>query len=142
MFFNWKRKRKPIFEAVDDSKTVVYDYRQRHPWSSYRAVDYELYHKLDEKEMLPKLDKYLNELLAGNVDSGNSNMLDGIILSAVREGMSDIERQHTDHVDTNRRLIVSHKSNYKDIKRIMEAKEAEYNALLEEYKASINERED
>lgn len=128
-----KKKNRTLFNAVDDSKSVVHDFCQRMPWISYRAVEYRLYHKLSEKEMLPKLEDHLTKVFAGDIDDANGDILDAILFSAVREGVADLECQRIDHGDTLRRLIVSRKSNYEDICRIKEAREHEYEEIKSEY---------
>lgn len=69
-----KKKAQTLFCAVDASKTVVHDFRLRSTEigvESYRTVEYRLYHKLEESEMLPKLEDHLTRLLAADADEAN-----------------------------------------------------------------------
>lgn len=128
-----KKKEQTLFNAVDDSRSVVHDFRLRHPYESYRTVEYRLYHKLEESEMLPRLEDHLTKLLAGEVDDANGDMLDNIIFGTVREALPDLGRQHYDHIDMLRRLILRHKSDREDIRMIKEARELEYETLKSDY---------
>ena len=57
-----KKKQQTQYNAVDDSRSVVNDFILRSTkkgFESYRTVEYRLYHKLQEEEMLPLLDEHL-----------------------------------------------------------------------------------
>ncbi len=132
-----KQKKKGIFNILEDRRTVIHDFRLRtsRPLSceSVRAANYLLYHKLDEDEMLPRLDEHLNKLLAGEVDSANDDMLDAIIFAAAREGVPFLEQQRCEHADIIRRLIVARKANNEDLRRIRNERVVEYESLKAEY---------
>lgn len=137
-----KKKSQALFNAVDDSRTVVNDFQLRSSSSptgsptgfeSYRTVEYRLYHKLEEDEMLPLLDEHLAKLFAGDVDSGNCDMLDAILFGAAREALPDLGRQHYDHSDMLRRLIIRRKADREDLRRIKEEREAECDAMKADY---------
>ena len=60
-----KKKNQALFNAIDDSRIVVHDFRLRATqagFESYRTVEYRLYHKLEEAEMMPKLEEHLSKL--------------------------------------------------------------------------------
>lgn len=129
-----KKKEHSLFNEVDDNRTVVYDFRLRHFYESYRAVQYRLYHKLTESEMLPKLEDHLTKLLTGNsVDQANGDMLDTLLIGVAREALADLNRQHNNHQDMLRRLILRHKSDREDICKIKDQREAEYASLKSDY---------
>ncbi|MCM1361331.1 MAG: hypothetical protein NC235_05450 [Clostridiales bacterium] len=131
-----KKKDQALFNAVDDSRTVVHDFRLRATqagFESYRTVEYRLYHKLEEDEMMPRLEEHLSKLFAGEVDDGNGDMLDAILFGAAREALPDLGRQHYDHSDTIRRLIIRRKADREDIRRIKEEREAECEAMRIDY---------
>lgn len=128
-----KKKDQALFNAVDDSRSVVHDFRLRHFFESYRTVEYRLYHKLEESEMLSKLEDHLAKLFAGEVDDANGDMLDAIIFGAAREALPDLSRQHYDHTDMLRRLILRHKSDREDIRMIKEEREVEYESMKADY---------
>lgn len=131
-----KKKDHSLFNAVDDSRTVVHDFRLRATqagFESYRTVEYRLYHKLEEDEMMPRLEEHLSKLFAGEVDDGNGDMLDAILFGAAREALPDLGRQHYDHSDTIRRLIIRRKADREDIRRIKEEREAECEAMRIDY---------
>lgn len=128
-----KKKSQALFNAVDDSRTIVHDFRLRTPFESYRTVEYRLYHKLEETEMMPRLEDHLNKLFAGDVDSANSDMLDAILFGAAREGLADLGKQHYDHSDMLRRLIIRRKADCEDLRRIRDDRVEEYESMKADY---------
>lgn len=128
-----KKKEQAWFNAVDDSRSIVHDFRLRHFFESYRTVEYRLYHKLEESEMIPRLEEHLTKLLAGTVDDANGDMLDAIIFGAAREAIPDLARQRYNHLDMLRRLILRHKSDCEDIRMIKQAREHEYESIKAGY---------
>lgn len=131
-----KKKEQALFNAVDDSRAVVYDFRLRSSatgYESYRTVEYRLYHKLEEDEMLPKLEDHLTKLFSGEVDDGNADMLDAILFGAAREALPDLGRQHYDHTDMLRRLIIRRMADRDDVRRIKEQREMERDAIADDY---------
>ncbi len=132
-----KKKSQALFNAVDDSRTVVHDFRLRSSsptgFESYRTVEYRLYHKLEEDEMMPRLEEHLNKLFAGSVDDANGDMIDAIIFGAAREALPDLGRQHYDHSDMLRRLIIRRKADREDLGRIRDGRVEECEAMKADY---------
>lgn len=131
-----KKKQKALFNAVDDSRLVVNDFRLRSTvigFESYRTVEYRLYRKLEEEEMLPMLNEHLAKLFAGEVDDGNGDMLDSILFGAAREALPDLGRQHYDHIDMLRRLTISRIADRDDIRRIRDERQKERDAMQVDY---------
>lgn len=131
-----KKKSQTLYNLVDDSRTIVYDFMLRTTpigYESYRTAEYTLYHKLDEAEMLPKIDAHLEKLFAGDVDDANGDMLDEIIFGAAREALPYLSKQHIDHNDTIRRFIVRRTSDYEDIRRIRDDRVKERNMMQDDY---------
>lgn len=132
-----KKKQQSLINSVDDSRSIVHDFCLRkgidYGFESYRTVEYRLYPKLEESEMIPRLDEHLNKLFAGVVDEANSDMLDAIIFGAAREALPDLGRQHYDHIDLLRRLINRHKADHNDIRRIKEEREKERDIIQGDY---------
>ncbi len=133
-----KKKSQALFNAVDDSRTVVHDFQLRSSsptgFESYRTVEYRLYHKLAEDEMMPRLEEHLSKLLAEDiVDSGNADMLDAILFGAAREGITDLGKQHFDHSDMLRRLIIRRKADREDLRRIRDDRVEEYESMKADY---------
>lgn len=134
--FNKKRRKKVLFRAVDDTRVPVYDFRLRTTIMGVedcRAVAYQIYPKLREEEMLPLLEKHLQQLFAGEVDSANANLLDALIFSAAREAIPVLQVQRNAHVDTLHRIIARRKADYADIARLKAAREREYDELQADY---------
>lgn len=107
--FGRKKQEQGLFNMMDDSRVIVQDFVRRYIYESYRAVDYKPYHRLCEEEMMPRLDKYLDAMFAGEVDSGNEDMLDNIIFGPYRESVPDLATQRLNHKDMDRRLIARRK---------------------------------
>ena len=104
--FSRGKKKSTLCNQVDDKEAIVYDFRLRisRLFESYRPVDYIFYEKLEEDHMLPLLDKHLEQMISGEVDDGNGDMLIGLILSPTREAMANYELQQEKHRNTNYRL--------------------------------------
>ncbi len=131
-----KKKQQALFNSVDDSRSVVNDFKLRSTVTgceSYRTVEYRLYHKLEESEMLPLLDDCLAKLFAGEVDDGNADMLDSLIFGAAREALPDLGRQHCDHIDILRRLTIRRIADRDDIRKIRDQRQKEYDAMRIDY---------
>ena len=134
--FNRNRTKPTMYNEIDDTRSTVYDFKLRISslaYESYRTTEYKVYHKLNEDEMIPILDDKLNQMFAGEVDDGNGDMLDDIILSAAREGMQYLAKAHVDHRDSIHRFIVRRIADREDIERIRDAREEELETLNEDY---------
>ncbi len=131
-----KKKRQTLFNSADDSRSEAYFcLRTSHGYGdeAFRTVEYRLLPKLDEGEMIPRLDEHLNKLFAGEVDSANCDMLDELIFGAAREALPDLSRQHYDHMDMLRRFIVKRQADRNDIQRIKEEREKERDIMQTDY---------
>lgn len=131
-----KKKQPSLYNSVDDSRSTVYDFTLRSTsigFESYRTTEYSLYHKLDELEMLPKIDSHLEKLFAGDVDDANGDMLDEIIFGAAREALPYLSKQHIDHNDTIRRFIIRRTADRDDIRRIRDEREKERETMQADY---------
>ncbi len=127
------KKKGGLFNSVDDTRSLVNDFRLRLPYESYRTTEYRQYPKLHEDVVIPELDMYLERLLSGQVDDGNCDLLDNIIFSKAREAIPDLARQHVDHADMLRRLVVRRKADYQDFSRVTEDRKRELTALEAAY---------
>lgn len=131
-----KNKKQALLNAIDDSRAVVDDFRLRASKvgvESYRTMEYRVFHKLEEEQMIPLLDEHLNKLFSGEVDSANADMLDAILFDTAREGLVDINNQHCAHTDTLRRLIIRRKADREDLRRIRDDRVDELNSMKADY---------
>ena len=128
-----KQKDRHTINSMDDTRQVVHDFRLRLPYENYRTKEYELYYKLRDEEMLPRIDEHLEKLFSGEVDDGNGDMLDSILFSPAREAKPDLAKQHVDHEDMIRRLIVRRKADVADFKKIVDALRNELTVLESEH---------
>lgn len=133
-----KRKKDHLINSMDDTRQVVNDFRLRFPYENYRTKEYELYHKLKDEEMLPRIDEHLEKLFSGEVDDGNGDMLDSILFAPAREAKPDLEKQHVDHGDMLRRLITRRKGDIADIERITVELKDELASIQAEYEQTCN----
>ena len=131
-----KKKQQSLYNSVDDSRSTVYDFTLRSTpigFESYRTTEYTLYYKLDEAEMLPRIDDHLEKLFAGSVDDANGDMLDEIIFGAAREALPYLSKQYIDHNDTIRRFIVRRTADRDDIRRIRDERVKERDMMQTDY---------
>ncbi len=131
--FRQKAKAAPLSMIDDSHRQIADDFCLRYSFDSYRPVDYRIYHKLDEKEMISRLDEHLGKLFAGDVDAGNAEMLDAFLFGIAGEAISDANTQHCRHRDTIRRLIVRRKSDREDLKLLRNARAAELETMRADY---------
>lgn len=132
-----KKTQQTMLNSVDDSRSISYDFCLRksrgYGDESYRTVEYVLYDKLREEVMIPRLDEHLSKLFSGAIDDGNGDMLDALIFGAAREATPDLGRQHYDHMDMLRRLIIKSKANREDILKIKEERKKERDVLRADF---------
>lgn len=131
-----KKKQQSLFNSADDSRSMAYFcLRSSHGYGdeAFRTIEYRLLPKLDESEMIPRLDEHLNKLFAGEVDDANGDMLDALIFGAAREALPDLSRQHYDHMDMLRRFIIKRLADRDDIRRIKEEREKERDIMQADY---------
>ena len=133
--FGGKRREQALFNTMDDSRVTVYDFTRRiqRLFESYRAADYRLYHGLSEDVVLPKIERHLEALLAGEVDDANGDMLDNIIFGPYRESVPFLNIQRLNHKDMNRRLVARRISDRSDLANIRESRRKELDLLEHEY---------
>ena len=131
-----KKKQQSLFNSADDSRTMAYFCLRSSDGygdEAFRTVEYRLLPKIDEGEMIPRLDEHLNKLFAGEVDDANGDMLDALIFGVAREALPDLNRQHYDHMDMLRRFIIKRLADRDDIRRIKEERERERDIMQADY---------
>ena len=82
--------------------TVVRDFQRRAPFWSYRVTEYRPFAPF--AEFRKELDGYLEKLFAGEIDDGNGDVLDNLIVDIARQAQFDLEKQRADHQDNLRNL--------------------------------------
>ena len=132
-----KKKKNTLINNMDDTRTVVYDFRRRLTvFESYRPTEYRLTPKLEEDIMIPVLDTHLSKLFAGDIDDANADVLDQQIFSVAREGKPDLARQRYEHQDMIARLAARWVSDYKDLSNLSALCRQELDELVENHKAT------
>lgn len=84
--------------VVDDTETIVSDFKLRAPFWSYRTVPYREY--VPFVEFISAIDGYLERLFQGEIDDGNGDVLDNMICDMARQAEKDLDKQHIEHGDT------------------------------------------
>ena len=129
--FNKKRKN-TLVSHVDDSRSVVKDFRRRKIFESYRPMEYRISSRLQEKNLYAMLDRCLEQLLPG-ADDGNQNMLNNKLYALGLQSMVDLEQQQIHHQDTIHRLTARWSADYTDLEQLMEAEKKNLEILLQEH---------
>ena len=115
---------------------VVTFVRQR-PYADFRPMDYRPSPLLFE-ETEKKMEQWLSALFAGEIDDGNGNVLDSLIIDTVRLAMDDLADQHVTHLDRIRDLHLQFQAGKVHFEE--QCKDAE--SLLEELEAEHKEASD
>ena len=90
-----KRRRKG--KIVDDSENIVRNFRLRAPFCSYRPVDYREYEPFIRYPI--EIDRHLEQLFVANVDAGNKNVLDPLIVDMADQAEQHLKKQQVEHLD-------------------------------------------
>lgn len=116
-------------KAQAAARRAAADFTRRPGYESTRAAEYELYSGLRQDILLPKLEAHLKELFSGEVDDGNGDLLDGLILAPAREAAQELARQKYDHEDAIRRIIARRDADREDFGKILALRQQEMTAL-------------
>lgn len=127
-----RKKKSALVAYVDDSRSLVRDFRRRQVFESYRTVDYGICEKMQEKQVYAMLDRCLERLLPG-ADECNQNMLNSKLLAIGLQGVEDLKRQRISHRDTIHRLAARRTADCADIRQMLENEQAGLEALLKEH---------
>jgi len=104
-------KRARTTKVVDNTDTIVYDFKLRAPFWSYRTVEYHEYAPF--VVFSTAIEEYLINLFGGELDSGNGNTLDNLICDMARQAERDLEKQHIEHGDTLKSFDIRNKADRK-----------------------------
>mgnify|MGYP001029328010 CR=1 FL=1 len=126
-------RKKRIVHSISDTKATVYDFQRRFPFENYRVRDYSLYYKLEDSALKRQLNRHLKALLAGDVDAGNANMLDGFLCSLAAEAVADLNLQQCEHQDMLKRLRARRHSDPEDFMKLLNNLRKDSRQLEEEY---------
>ena len=84
-------------KGIGDERVATNDLRRRIPKVDYRPCDYEILPRF--KNLKVEIDEYLDKLFAGEIDAGNGNVLDELIIDVGREARAELDRQYISHQD-------------------------------------------
>lgn len=126
-------RKKRIVHSITDAKATVYDFERRFPFESYRTMSYSLYYKLEDATLKRQINRHLKALLAGDVDEGNANMLDGFLCSLAGEAAANLTLQQREHQDMLKRLQARRRSDREDFVKLHNNLQKELHQLEEDY---------
>ena len=95
---------KKIQKEVKDKKkeqegeVIVKDFKRRIPFWGYRPVNYKITEQF--RDYKTEIDAYLEKLFKGEIDSGNADILDNMIIDCARQAEKDLVNQHSEHRDS------------------------------------------
>lgn len=118
------RKRKKT-EPSSLPRVAAEDFTRRLCYESCRAANYQLYRGLQQDVLLPKLERHLAAMLAGEVDDANGDFLDSLIFAPAREALPDLNRQRHDHMEALRRIIARREADRMDFQKLLEQRQQE-----------------
>lgn len=93
------RFKKGSQKVVSDEYVLSYDFKRQVPFWNYLMASYTLPESYAPAVVVPELDKFLENLLTGGIDSANGDALDWDFKNRARETLIDLSRQRTTHVD-------------------------------------------
>lgn len=92
-------------------EVLVNDFKRRAPYWAYRPAEYRIYD--DFMFYMTDIDKYLKKLFSGEIDDGNGDVLDNMIMEMTRQAEKLLEKQRTEHRDTIKNFDIRRKSDKK-----------------------------
>lgn len=110
----FKRLRNPN-KAVDSEEVIVNDFQRRTPYWSYRTTSYKAYEPFMEYE--PVLDEHLEKLFNGEIDDGNGDVLDRLVMDIERQAEKFLAHQRIEHRDTIKSFDIRARSDQKAFER-------------------------
>ena len=134
-------KKNPLFNDVDDSRSVAHDFRLRYfdIFGGYGTLDYRVSPGLEESAMLAVLEERIKKLISSKcIDCGNGNVLDDLILSIGVEAEAKLRRQAVSHREIIRWLSVRRKADKEDFARIETKLRSEIESLEADYANIMN----
>lgn len=119
LFFN-RRKRKST-KIMDDTDNIVKDFQRRSIFWAYHPIAYIVEETLCQYKTT--LDEHLSIMFRGEVDSGNGDMLDNLILDVMRVAEESLDNQRVAHnhlIDSLYIRFESDKGNFIEEKNLLE----------------------
>ena len=116
-------KRAKTTKVMDDTETIVTDFKLRAPFWSYRTVPYREYEPFISFK--PEIDGYLERLLQGEIDDGNGDVLDNLINDMARQAEKDLDKQRTEHGDTIKSFDIRNQGDKRAVKHELDLLQSE-----------------
>lgn len=106
----FKQLRNPN-KSVESEEVIVSDFQRRIPYWSYRTTGYKVYEPFMEYEQV--LDEHLEKLFSGEIDDGNGDVLDRLIIDMARQAEKFLVQQRAEHRDTIKSFDIRARSDQK-----------------------------
>lgn len=122
MIFRKKKQESNLYNEVDDSRQVVYDFRRRtyRLFENYRAIGYKKLPSYDLESQKQKNAETLAKLMkAKAVDSANEDCLLDTIFGPIRDGFRYLEDQWIEHRDFYTRQAQRAERDSEDLKNMI-----------------------
>ena len=131
----------PNKKKFKDEDNIVKSFKLRSPFGNYRPIDYKEYAPF--VNFKPTLDGHLEKLFAGDLDAGNKNILDPLIIDMTEKSEQDLQRQKAGHIETINSFYNRHAADKlafekqrEQLKSALEENEQELQEAEERYKAN------
>ncbi len=139
MIFRKKQKTNNLYQEVDDSRQIVYDFRRRtyNFFENYRTVGYKKLPSCDFEKQRQETAEVLNRLIAAqSVDAGNADCLIDKILGPVRDGVRYLDDQYLEHQDFYTRQGERMKADLEDLEQILNLRKEKIETIEKEHEVT------
>lgn len=139
MIFRKKQKTNNLYQEVDDSRQIVYDFRRRtyNFFENYRTVGYKKLPSCDFEKQRQETAEVLNRLIAAqSVDAGNVDCLIDKILGPVRDGVRYLDDQYLEHQDFYTRQGERMKADLEDLEQILNLRKEKIETIEKEHEVT------
>lgn len=139
MIFRKKQKTNNLYQEVDDSRQIVYDFRRRtyNFFENYRTVGYKKLPSCDFEKQRQETAEVLNRLIAAqSVDAGNADCLIDKILGQVRDGVRYLDDQYLEHQDFYTRQGERMKADLEDLEQILNLRKEKIETIEKEHEVT------
>ena len=133
MFWNKKASTKQVL----DRKSIVPCVENHTAFLNYSPVDYMFDKNVLPEKMFKKIDSLLANLLPENIDAGNCDMFDQLVLADLVQSEAGLREQFLSHQKIIRQLCIRRDADFTNVKLLKESLEEE----IRELKLQLSELE-
>lgn len=139
MIFRKKQKTNNLYQEVDDSRQIVYDFRRRtyNLFENYRSIGYKKLPSYDFEKQRQETAEVLTRLIAAQaVDAGNADCLIDKIFGPVRDGVRYLDDQYLEHQDFYTRQGARMKADLEDLEQILNLRKENIETIKKEHEVT------